>query len=249
MNLWRLEVLRLMRTRRWLSIVAVLIGFGFLSPLTVKYLADIIEQFGGGHVRIIVPEPQVTDGMREFVGNTQQLGILAVVLVTASALAFDTRPEAAAFLRSRVDSTLRLLLPRYSVNAAFAALAFLLGSLAAWYETEVLLGSLPATRTVAAIASGMLFEAFVVTVVTAAAGIARSFVQTTILAVALLISLPVLGLIDALEPWLPSRLSSMLATLDVPRETLDYLRPALVALASIPLALWFTAKRLDGREV
>jgi len=38
MSLWRLEVLRLWRTQRWLILLAVFVSLGVLGPLTARYL-------------------------------------------------------------------------------------------------------------------------------------------------------------------------------------------------------------------
>jgi ABC-2 type transport system permease protein len=248
-NLWRLEWLRLLRTRRFLSVLFIFVGFGFLSPVTVRYLPDILEKFGGSNIQITVSEPTPGEGMKEFVGNVQQMGTLVVVLIAASAFAIDSRPELGAFLRSRVATTRLLLAPKLAVNGAYAAGAFLLGSLAAWYETVVLLGDLPAGRTIAAIAAGMLFEVFVVAVVCLSAGLSRGFVQIAVTAVALLLSLPLLALLDPLAPWLPSQLGAMAAELDRSHSLFDYIRPAAVTLVFIPLAIRYAALRLDHREV
>ena len=248
MNLWRLEWLRLLRTRRWISVLAVLLLFGFISPLTVRYAEDIFEQFARD-VQVTLPDPTPYEAMREFAGNAQQLGILVVVLVSASALAVDANTEMAIFLRSRVRSVRQLVIPRFAVNAAFAAGAFLGGCLAACYETAILLGDLPLGRTAAAIATGMLFQVFVVAAVVLAAGVARSFVQTAVIAVGLLLTLPLLGLIAPLEPWLPSQLSSNLAELDQANGPADYLRPVASTLVAIPAFLAYSIRRLDTREL
>jgi ABC-2 type transport system permease protein len=248
-NLWRLEWLRLARTRRWLSLAGVFIAFGFLSPLTVRYAEQIFEQLGPSDVQISLPAATPYESMRQFVGNVQQLGTLVVVLVSAGALAMDARPELAVFLRSRARSAGQLLVPRFAVNAGVAAGAFVLGSAAAWYETAVLIGSLPAGRTAAAIATGALFQVFTVATVALAAALSRSYAQAAIYAVGLLLSLPLLGLVGAISPWLPGQLSTNLAQLDQARTFADYARPVLVSLVTIALFLALAMRRLDHREL
>ena len=48
MTLWRLEWLRLIRTRRWIALVAVYLFFGLLGPIGAKYIGEILARFGGG---------------------------------------------------------------------------------------------------------------------------------------------------------------------------------------------------------
>ena len=92
MNLWRLEWVRLVRTKRIIGLLSVYVFFGFLGPLSVRYMEQILENFGGG-VQITVPEPMAADGIAAYVGNAAQIGLLVAVGVAAAALAFDAKPQ------------------------------------------------------------------------------------------------------------------------------------------------------------
>src|SRR5690606_29226947 len=120
MTLLRLELLRMVRTHRWLVLVGIYVFFGVLGPLTARYLGELIERFGTGDMVIEAPEPEPVDGVVQFVGNASQLGLLAVVVVAAAALSLDARPEVSAFLRTRVERAGRLLVPRFVVVGATA---------------------------------------------------------------------------------------------------------------------------------
>ncbi len=52
--------------------------------------------------------------------------------------------------------------PRFAVWASAAAIAYLLGALAAWYETTLLIGSPAAAGTLAGILCGCVYLAFAV---------------------------------------------------------------------------------------
>ncbi len=143
MNLWRLEWLRLVRTRRLAALVGVYVFFGFLGPLTARYLGEIIDRFGGGEMEITVPDPVPADGIAQFASNASQIGILVAVAVAAGALTLEALPEMSIFLRTRVASSRTLLIPRLVVVTAAIAGAYLLGSAVAWYETVVLIGTVP----------------------------------------------------------------------------------------------------------
>ena len=81
MTLWRLEWLRLIRTKRWIALVGVFVFFGLLGPLTARYLGEIID-FAGGELEgatIEFPPPVPADGMTQFVSNAMQIGTLEAV--------------------------------------------------------------------------------------------------------------------------------------------------------------------------
>ena len=169
MNLWRLEWLRLTRTRRFIALVAVFLFFGLTGPVTVRYLSSILGRVGTQGVKIELPPPVPADGIAQFINNASQIGLVVVVLITASALSFDARREMAIFLRTRVDSVAQIVVPALAVSAAAAVASFALGLAGAWYETAVLIGALPVAKMLIGVAYAALFLIFAVCLVAAVA--------------------------------------------------------------------------------
>jgi ABC-2 type transport system permease protein len=248
MSLWRLEWLRLVRTHRLTGLVAVFLLFGFTGPLTARYLEAILRRFGGG-VEVRLPTPVPADGMAEYVSNGLQLGLLVVVLVAAAALAFDAQRESAAFLRTRVRGTWQLVLPKVAVNALTAAGAFTLGAVAAWYETIVLLGRLPLTRTMAGIAYLALYLGFAVALTTLAAALVRGVVGTALASLAAMLLLGLVESLGVLADWLPSHLAGSLHALALGGDPADYLRAASVTVLLGGLAVAAATWRLGHRDL
>ena len=206
MSLWALEWQRLLRTRRWLTLVVVFVLFGFIGPLAAKYVAEILGSKIGGGIQITAADPTPADGLAAFARNAQQVGLIVVAAVTAGALAFDARPGLASFYRTRVKSIGRLLIPRYVVNFVAATVAYSIGTLAAWYETSVLLGPLPAR----AVWEGLLLQFVVIAFAVAVVGLVASIVRNTVTVVAIsagvFLLLPAVQLFERLNLWLPSAL-------------------------------------------
>lgn len=233
MSLWRLELLRLTRTRRGLALFAVYLLFGFIGPLTARYLSDLLELAGDDleGATIELPEPVPHDGMAQYAANAMQVGLVVTVVVAAGALALDATPEMGAFLRTRVRSVWRLLLPRLVVTFTAVSLAFTLGALAAWYETWALLGGLPAGDVIAGIALGIVFLAYVVATTAAAAQWTTGVLAAVMVALLSLLVLPAVGAVDVIGRWLPSALATALVELpSSERELSDYVRPAAVTV-------------------
>jgi ABC-2 type transport system permease protein len=250
MTLARLEWLRLRRTWRGPTLVMIFLFFGFLGPLTARYIADILDRFGGSDIQVVVAEPAPVDGMTQYLGNVHQIGLLIVIVVAASGLAFDASPDVAAFLRTRVRSMGGLVLTRAGIYVAAASAAFIAGSLAAWYETAVLIGSLPAVEMIGGMLLGIGYYAFVVAVVALSAAVARSTLAVSALAFGITIVEQLLwGLLPPLDRWSPARLAFALSDLADGASLTDYWQ-ALVATAVLTAALLAVAVRLlERREV
>jgi ABC-2 type transport system permease protein len=249
MTLTRLEVLRMLRTHRWLALFGIYVFFGVVGPLTARYINELIERFGTGDMVISAPDPEPVDGVLQFIGNASQLGLLAVVLVVAAALSVDARPAIAAFLRTRVTHAGTLVLPRFVVAAATAVAALVAGTAVAWAMTAILLGALPAGSMIVGTAFGALYLVFAVALVAAVSGVVRSVPGVALGALGVLILMPIVSLVPTVGPWLPSHLFSSVAALVDGAGVEEFVRAALVTTAC-SIGLVVVAMRLyDRREL
>ena len=248
MTLWRLETLRLLRTNRMLILLAVYGFFGLIGPLSARYIREIVQRFGQG-MQIDIPTPTPPDGITQFTSNAGQLGLLAVVIVAAGALAVDAHPEIAAFLRTRVHDTWRLLVPRYVVSSLAAVVALVVGTGLAWALTAILIGNPDSGGVVLGTVLGAIYLLFAVAVTAAFASIASSVLTTVLGTVFSLIVLPVLGIIGVVKPWLPSQLLGAIDAMVRGAGVGDYWRAILMAFVSIALLLVVAVRRTRAREI
>lgn len=252
MSLWRLEWIRLIRTRRWIALVGVFLFFGLLGPLTARYLADIVGLAGGEleGATIEFPPPVPSDGMAQYVSNAMQIGTLVAVVVAAGSLAFDAIPEMGVFLRTRVRNVATILTPRVVVTTGAVAASFVIGALAAWYETWALIGAPDAVAVVAGIGYGALFLVFVVALVAAVAGRASSVIGTVMVSIVILLVMPILGIVDAIGRWLPTHLGGALGAIPAgSAEAGEYLGAAAVTVVATACLLWLAVRLAERREL
>ncbi len=248
LGLWRLEWLRLVRTRRAVALVAVYAFFGFLGPLTARYLSDIIDRFGGD-ITVIVPDPAPIDGMAQFAANAQQMGLLVVVAVAAGALAVRALPEMAMFLRTRVSGAADLIVPRYVVSTLAAIGAALFGTGVAWYETAVLIGGLPAGEVLLGLALTAVYLAFAVALVAAFASRISGVIGTVAATLLVLLALPIVGLVGTTGRWLPSHLVGAQVDLLSGTAVGEYLPASLVTIGLTPLLVWLAIRWTARQEL
>lgn len=252
MTLWRLEILRLLRTRRWIALLGVFVFFGLLGPLTARYLPEIIGLAGGdlGGATIAFPPPTPADGMVQYASNAMQIGVLVAVVVAAGALAIDAIPEMGVFLRTRVPLVAQILIPRVIVTTVALIVSYVLGTMAAWYETWALIGSPDAAAVLTGMGLSAIFLVFVVALVAAVAGRAGSVLGTVMGSIVILLVLPILGVVETIGRWLPSHLAGALGALPAgTAEPGDYLGAALVTAAASGLLLWLAVEMASRKEL
>ena len=248
MTTWRLEWLRLSRSRRWTALVAVYLVFGLIGPVMAKYMAGLLEHVQSG-ITIIVPPRQPRDGIVNYLSQVGQIGLIVVVAVAAGALSIDAHRGISTFLRTRASGMWALVAPRFTVNAVAAVLAYTLGLLAAWYETALLLGPLPVGAMLAGLLCESTYLVFAVAVVAASASFARGTLGTVGIALAVLIVLSIVGSLGAVHDWLPSTLSGATVELLSTGSLTDYLPSLLAAVGTSALLVWLSVVRLNRREV
>ena len=248
MSPWRLEWYRLVRTRRLVVLVGVFLLFGFMGPLSAYYFEEIMRRFGG-ELQIVAPPPTVADAIGQFTANGTQLGMLVVLIVAAGSLNLHQRPELAFFLRTRVPNATRLLLPRFVVVLLAAGVAFTAGTLAAWYETVLLIGTPSVSGMLAGIALGWIYLAFAIAVVAVAASVASSTVTAVALSAGVLLLLPLLAIVEVIGTWLPSRLIGALPALAAGQDAGEYLAAAIVTLVATGVAFAVAVRRTAAREI
>lgn len=247
MTLWRLEWLRLLRTKRWIALVGAYVFCGFLGPWSARYLGEIVRRFGGG-VQVTFPDPVPADGMIQYVANASQIGLLVAVVVAAGALAFDANPEMGVFLRTRVPRVWDIVSPRLAISFVAIAVSFVLGAVTAWYETVVLIGSLPVGGTLAGIGYGVLYLALVVTVVAAAGTRAKTVLGAVLVSLVVLAVMPIIGIVDAIGHWLPSHLLGALADIPGGAEATSFVPAAAVTVALSGGLLWLSVRWASAKE-
>lgn len=248
MSLWKLEWIRLFRTRRWIALLGVYLFFGLIGPLTARYIREILESFGGD-VQVVVPDPVAADGIASYVSNAAQIGLLVSVGVAAAALAFDAKPQMGVFLRTRTASVREIITPRYAVVTIAVTAAFTIGSVAALYESTVLMGSLPLGGWLLGTMLGCLYLAFAVAVVAAVASRTQSVLVAVIVSIGVLLLLPIVGIAPNLGEWLPSYLVGAIDTLVRDGSAAEYWRATVVTLGMTLGALWLAVRWAARREL
>ncbi|HEY2551034.1 MAG TPA: hypothetical protein VGI64_10705 [Streptosporangiaceae bacterium] len=247
MGPWRLEAIRLWRTRRLIVLGATFLILGLGGPILAHYLPDIAAHSASDGVRISVPPPTPADGIAAYAQNIGQLGTLVVALAAGASLAIDARPGLAVFYRTRLRRPASLVLPRYLAVTGAAVAALALGTLGAWYETAVLIGPLHPAQLAAGFGLETLWLCFATAVVAALASVLRGGLSAAGWALALLIGLAALGGLPALSSWVPARLASSLASVTGAHPPVLW-HAAMVAGLVTPVLLSVAVVRLGRRE-
>lgn len=137
--LLRKELLESWRTRRIIVVVALFLFVGILSPLTARYLPEILDiALGDQGAAIPIPTPTAADAVLQLQKNLAQFGALTAIVLAMGLVATEKDRGTAAFILTKPVSRPAFLVAKL----ASLGLVLLLGTAAAiavgWVYTAIL---------------------------------------------------------------------------------------------------------------
>lgn len=141
--LLRKELTEAWRTRR-LPVVAVLfVVVGIVSPLTAKYLPEILGAALGDQLTIPVPPPVAADALAQLQKNLGQLGALAAIALAMGSVSGELDRGTAALVLAQPATRGAFLAAKLVAIGIVLAVSLALATLVAWAYTAVLFEPLP----------------------------------------------------------------------------------------------------------
>lgn len=252
MNIWKLEWLRLVRTKRIVILLVVFVAFGLIGPLGARYLPELINNSpnNGGITVTVTAKPKPVDGYVQYMSNVSQLGTLVAVIIAAYSLAIDAKTNLSVYYRTRIKQVTKLILSRFVVITMATVGTFIIGTIAAWYETTALLGNISIKNLIVGALYISIYWIFSIATVALAASFVRGLLATVGLSLGMLISFPLLSVIKPISHWLPSELVGSLSALVGNQHTAAYyFRPTVITLCATVISLGIALWRFKVREI
>lgn len=131
------EIREAARTSRLLVVTVIFVFFGLLSPVTAKYMGDLLQSLGSG-VQIVLPPPTVADAMDQFLKNVGQNGIFIAILVTMGIVAREKERGTAAFVLNKPLSRPAFLLAKLAGVGVTLGIGILAAACADYLYTALL---------------------------------------------------------------------------------------------------------------
>lgn len=136
--LMRKELLESWRSLRLPIVVGLFAFVGIVSPLTARYLPEILELALGEQMTIPLPTPTAADAVLQLQKNLGQFGALAAILLAMGAVASEKERGTAAFILTKPASRAAFLAAKLAMLAGVLALATTVAVVLAWAYTSVL---------------------------------------------------------------------------------------------------------------
>ena len=99
--LFKKEIREQFKLYRLVIVAGVFLLFGLSSPLTLKYLPEIMKLAGDQNMIIQLPTPTATDSLSSYAGDIGQIGALVAVLIAMGCIANELKSGTAVMTLSK----------------------------------------------------------------------------------------------------------------------------------------------------
>ncbi len=136
--LLRKELLEAWRTRRLPAIGVLFVIIGILSPLTARYLNEILAMALGDQLPVALPIPTAATAIEQLLKNTGQMGALAAIALAMGSVSGELDRGTAALVLAQPATRPAFLLAKLSGIAIVLGVGVALGVGVCWGYTAIL---------------------------------------------------------------------------------------------------------------
>jgi ABC-2 type transport system permease protein len=213
----RKELLESWRTRRLPVVSGLFLLLGMLSPITARYLPEILRVAMGDQLTIPIPDPTTAAAVEQLQKNLAQLGALTAIAIAMGSVAGELDRGTAAFVLSQPVTRRAFLAAKLVALAIVLAIATILSVAVAWVYTSILFEPLPVAGWAALAVLGWLALAVLAGVTFLASAATGSATGAAGLGFVALISFSMAAAVPAADRVLPTGLTQPAALLALGR--------------------------------
>lgn len=242
------ELLEAWRTYRLPVVAGLFLILGIVSPLTTKYLPEIIKAFAPPGFEVTLPPAGIADVLDQYLKNILQFGALAAILVTMGAVAAEKERGTAAFVLEKPVSRIAFLAAKAVALGIVFGIAIALGTVAAWIYTAVLFETPPVGGWIEMAIVLWLSTMVYASITFLGSVLTRSSLAAAGLGFAGLIALSLASMVPTLSTWLPAGLMTVAKSIALQEWSPDLEPARTIGVAIAIAAVAFGAAVLSFRR-
>jgi ABC-2 type transport system permease protein len=238
------------RTWKLIVFLAVFLITGIISPVLAKYTPELLKMVPNLPAGLagMIPTPTMADSVAQYLKNTEQFGILLVILLTMGVVAQEKERGTAAMLLTKPVRRSAVILSKWMVGMTILLAGLLADGLACLAYTAVLFEPIPFTSFWILNLLLFVYLGVTLTVALMASTLARTQAIAAAGAFGGLIVLIILGSLPRVSDFMPGQLVNWGVSLIMKGDVSAW--PALgVSVGIIVLALVIACLRFEREEI
>jgi ABC-2 type transport system permease protein len=207
-KLMKKELNEYLKTGKFYILLFVFVFFAILSPVTAKFMPEIIKSMSQG-ISITIPPPTWRDSFVQFSKNLNQIVFIVIVLVFLGSVAEEKNHGTASLVAVKGIDRRKWVFSKFLFQFLFSLVILTIAFFLCFYYAKLLFHD---TQFYPAISSTILFVIylfFVLSLTIFSSSIGKSMLQSAGVFFAIFIVLNILNIIPQVNPYNPMTLSSI----------------------------------------
>jgi ABC-2 type transport system permease protein len=231
------EFTEYIRTYKLFILLIVFMIFGFLSPITAKYLPQILEMAGLDPAAMGMGDPTAADSFAQFFKNVGQMGLLVVVIIFSGIMANEFTKGTLVNMLTKGLKRPTVILSKWASSILCWTAAYLLclgityGYTAFYFEIEGY------QHMFASFFALWLYGVFLLVLVILGGTLFKNVYGSLLLTGGVAVVLTLLNLVPSFQTYNPASLASDSLALITAQKALDDLLPAFILCGASILIL------------
>lgn len=179
------EINEIIKTHKVIVLPAVLLFFGFLSPIFAKFtpqlLAEVFKSQGMAPVKI--PDPTFLDSYGQLFKNFTQLGIIVIILVFMSVVVEEKVKGSAVLVLTKTVTRAQFILSKCFASLTLYTVSFVLSVVACVYYTYLLFPAFYNDQLVLSLFMLWLYGVFMISITIFASTISKTHTIAAVLSI------------------------------------------------------------------
>ncbi len=242
------ELLEQLRTYKLLIVSVIFLFFGVTTPLTLKYLPEIIELAGGSGFEIAIPPPTGVQSLQEYTGTIGQIGVLLAVLMAMGSIANERKNGTAVITLSKPVSRAAFVNAKIICTTLTFLASLFVSSIFCYGYTVWLIGDANLSAFVGNNLLTALFFIFCLAITLLFSSVFKSSLAAGGISLGLLIGQAGLSAIPRIGNFFPGKLLGWGNSLLL-GESNSYWLALIITVTSIVICLYFSQRFLSHRDI
>ncbi|MCL2819942.1 MAG: ABC transporter permease [Oscillospiraceae bacterium] len=233
------EYMESLRTYRLVTLAAVLLVFGILSPLTAALLPEILGAIDlGDGVVLTLPEPSAIDSWTQFFSNIGQMGMLAVIISFSGSMANEFSRGTLVNLLTKGMKRHVVILSKFFSASVLWTIGYALCLAVCYVYTAYYWPSDVITNAPFAFFSLWLFGEFLIAILIFSGTLFGSFYGALLSCFGAIVVMALLNISPAIQKFNPISLSGdTLALLSGHKEIADFFPAVIICVSAIVILI------------
>jgi ABC-2 type transport system permease protein len=179
------EINEIYKTSRIFIMPPIFLFFGFLSPLTARFMNELFKSMGGtlsGGIEIKMPDPTYIDSYGQFFKNMTSTCIIVLILVFMSTVVDEKVKGSAVLILTKTVSRTMFILSKFSSAVILFTVSYIVSAAACIYYTYLLFGKFYVPNLELSIIAFWVYGIFIISITVLASVLGKSGTVSAVLA-------------------------------------------------------------------